>query len=252
MAEGTCRNQVDDSASNSLERKLVRVRIPSSPLRKWDDSAFIMAVESSKSIAQVLKALGLCPTGSNYQTVHKHVKRLDLSTAHWTGSTTNSGINHKGGIEKIPWESVLVLDRYHGLKTATDRLRRALIESGVPEECSSCGGGPSWNGKPLRLQIDHQNGNPVDNRPGNPRFLCPNCHTQTENFGALNIKGRKNPKPPVHRVPRKYVTKIEWPHRESMADMLQSMTMKSIAQKLGVSTTAVLKRCRTMGLKTSV
>jgi protein-arginine kinase activator protein McsA len=53
---------------------------------------------------------------------------------------------------------------------------------------------PEWNGQPLRLQIDHINGNPVDNRQENLRFLCPNCHSQTINFGTKNVKrptGRK-------------------------------------------------------------
>ena len=43
-----------------------------------------------------------------------------------------------------------------------------------------------WNGEPLRLQVDHINGRKWDNRRDNVRFICPNCHTQTENFGSKN------------------------------------------------------------------
>lgn len=39
-----------------------------------------------------------------------------------------------------------------------------------------------WNGKKLSLQLDHINGDHSDNRLENLRFLCPNCHTQTETY----------------------------------------------------------------------
>ena len=39
-----------------------------------------------------------------------------------------------------------------------------------------------WNDKKLSLQLDHINGDNSDNRLENLRFLCPNCHTQTETY----------------------------------------------------------------------
>lgn len=55
------------------------------------------------------------------------------------------------------------------------------------EKCNLCG----WNGKNpvtgnIAVEIDHVDGNPRNNRPDNLRFLCPNCHSLTPTYGALN------------------------------------------------------------------
>jgi 5-methylcytosine-specific restriction endonuclease McrA len=52
------------------------------------------------------------------------------------------------------------------------------------KECSECGIGTTWNGKPLTLQIDHVNGHGTDWRLENCRYLCPNCHYQTDTHGT--------------------------------------------------------------------
>ncbi|WP_392676179.1 HNH endonuclease [Streptomyces sp. LN785] len=66
------------------------------------------------------------------------------------------------------------------------RLRRELLRIGVAECCTECGTGIRWNDRPLRLEVDHKNGNWWDNRPENLRFLCPNCHSVTDTY-----RGRK-------------------------------------------------------------
>lgn len=53
-------------------------------------------------------------------------------------------------------------------------------------ECQCCGIS-SWMGRDLTLQIDHIDGNNKNNLVGNLRYLCANCHTQTETWGIKNI-----------------------------------------------------------------
>jgi hypothetical protein len=66
-------------------------------------------------------------------------------------------------------------------------LRNLLIEL-LGEKCSECGIGPIYNGKPLTLEVDHINGKSSNNVLSNLRFLCPNCHSQTDTYKAKNIK----------------------------------------------------------------
>lgn len=48
-----------------------------------------------------------------------------------------------------------------------------------------------WNNKKLSLHLDHINGITNDNRLSNLRFLCPNCHSQTETYCSNRNKNRK-------------------------------------------------------------
>jgi hypothetical protein len=50
-----------------------------------------------------------------------------------------------------------------------------------------CGQGRLWNNKKLTLQIDHKDGDISNNEIENLRLICPNCHTQTDNWGIKNI-----------------------------------------------------------------
>lgn len=52
-------------------------------------------------------------------------------------------------------------------------------------KCYGCGVS-EWSGKHLTLDIDHIDGNPKNDLPENLRFLCPNCHRQTDTWGSRN------------------------------------------------------------------
>lgn len=60
-------------------------------------------------------------------------------------------------------------------------------------KCVECDNNGTHQGKLLRLQIDHVDGNNKNDKVENYRYLCPNCHSQTDTWGVKNVseEGRK-------------------------------------------------------------
>ena len=48
------------------------------------------------------------------------------------------------------------------------------------DKCQECGTS-EWNGKKLVLELHHKDGDNTNNKVENLTFLCPNCHSLTEN-----------------------------------------------------------------------
>lgn len=76
----------------------------------------------------------------------------------------------------------------NGTLTTQKLKARILKEELLPYICVECQNTGIHNGKKLTLQLDHINGINNDNRLENLRFLCPNCHSQTNNYAGKNIK----------------------------------------------------------------
>jgi hypothetical protein len=145
------------------------------------------------SYQQVMRKLGLKISGGSSSHLKSRFEKYGIDISHFTGQASNCGQTHKGGSEKLDWSVILVNNRLKDRRDHTWKIKRAMIEYGFEEKCFgiNCNLRTEWNGKVLTLQIDHINGDGCDNRPENLRFLCPNCHSQTDTFCSKNIKTKQ-------------------------------------------------------------
>ena len=71
-------------------------------------------------------------------------------------------------------------------------IRKYIIRHNlIPYLCEKCGNDGKWQGTVLALQLDHRNGVNNDHRLENLRWLCPNCHSQTDTFTGKNKTDKK-------------------------------------------------------------
>lgn len=138
------------------------------------------AVATSHGLAGVMRALGCSPLGgAGRAKTLRSIEAYGLSTAHFLGQGHSIG---RPSANRKSADEILVRLGPDGRRTGTVQLRRALDEIGAPRVCGACGGGEVWQGRPLVLEIDHINGDRLDNRRANLRYLCPSCHSQTRTF----------------------------------------------------------------------
>lgn len=148
-------------------------------MSKYIYKDLISLVESSTSLAEVARKIGIKPATGSASYLGKKIRKLNLDTSHFVGCAWRK---NKIKQERMSVSEVLILRDLTSKRQSGKTLRRALLESGRKLECEECDLGTMWNGKPITLAIDHKNGLIYDDRAENLRFLCPNCHTQTDNY----------------------------------------------------------------------
>lgn len=151
------------------------------PFFKYTREKLEAAASESFSVQDVARILlGKPVSGNQHQHIKRMIKKFRIDTSHFLGRRHNLGkVSNK---RKLPAEIFIV-----GQRQKSFHLRRALLESDIEYKCVICGI-TRWRASKLNLEIDHIDGNSNDNRIENLRFLCPNCHSQTNTFG---YRGKK-------------------------------------------------------------
>jgi len=133
------------------------------------------AISSSNSMAEAAKKLDM-----PFMTFKRRALELGLYK-------TNQG--SKG--QSKPYKGVKfitqdILDGKHP-QYDTNKLKKRLVTEGIlVYNCTSCGIGDEYHGKPITLQLDHIDGNRFNHGLDNLRLLCPNCHSQTDTWCGRN------------------------------------------------------------------
>ena len=125
-----------------------------------------LAIDETKSMAEAAKKLNV-----NYKTLRIYAKKFEIFIPNQSGK----------GITK---ELKKIEDTKRGF-----HVKNKLWKLGLKKKiCEKCNLGDTWLGEPIMLELHHIDGNKFNNVIENLQILCPNCHSQTNNYRGKNIK----------------------------------------------------------------
>ena len=144
------------------------------------DEEFQKVIKESQSYAECCRKIGYSDRGRyGPDQIKKRCTELNISTEHFSSVAPMLKAAQKYTLDEILIEN----SSYKNIS----RLKLRLInENRLEYVCAICGNNGFWNNQPLTLTLDHINGKHLDHRIENLRFLCPNCHSQTETFSGKN------------------------------------------------------------------
>ena len=182
----------------------------------------------------------------------------NLDTSHFTGQRTK-----KSTYTDTQKPIDFYLHKNCSVSIKSSKLLKRLVDAGYKTyECERCHMS-EWLGEPLTLQLHHIDGDHFNNELDNLRILCPNCHSQTDNFCGKNHNHKeeehycKECGNPISRYSKsglceKCVKKqqriADRPDKETLCQMLKETNFRKVAEKYNVSDNAVRKWCKQYGL----
>lgn len=211
----------------------------------WDIEKIKIAVLNSINLSETLEKLEIPIQGNNGKTLKNIMIKNNIDFSHFTG---------RARVYRNPKKANINNYLTNKSKVSTHLLKRLLFKEGYKEnKCENCGIS-EWNNKPLTCQLHHINGNHLDNRLENLQILCPNCHSQTNNYCGNSNKIDKVIKvcpdcgKPIKRTStrcticaNKYKRKVERPSKDLLIKDIKNMSICAIGRKYKVSDNTIRK-----------
>lgn len=149
---------------------------------EWDLEQIKEAVKESINFTEVLEKIGVPRQGNNTKTLKNLLNSNNIDYSHFTGRARSYVTNYISATEYLTNEKKI---------TSWALKQKLLKENLIESRCARCGL-TEWMNKPIVLQLHHIDGNPNNNTLSNLQLLCPNCHSQTDNYcGSANIEQTK-------------------------------------------------------------
>lgn len=145
---------------------------------KYTKEALQDAVNNSSSLAGVLRHFNLKQAGGTQAHISRKIKEYGIDTSHFNGHGWSKGKTFPA--KRKAADDILVMLSTGSYRPKRYQLERAMLHVGIDKKCAVCYNDGEWGGKPLTLEIDHIDGDWLNNLIENLRFLCPNCHSQQE------------------------------------------------------------------------
>lgn len=213
-----------------------------SKLYQFTPSELQQLLDESNGYSDVLRKVGMNPKGSNPNTLKKIIEEYNLNTDKMDANRKK--LYRKDAIlthqkNTIPLTEIIIKNKYPNYSSST--LLKRLVKEGYKEyKCEICGIN-EWMGKPISLQLHHKDGNHCNNLINNLCFLCPNCHSQTDNYS-----GKKSRKKVTNKViNKKNNNNKSIPiSRQALKQKIRVMSFVDIGKEFGVSDNAIRKWCK--------
>jgi hypothetical protein len=139
---------------------------------RYDETEARKAITSSRSWAEALRRLGMCPTGGATKVLRKYAEQWEIPTEHF-----DQYASLRAPRRRQPLDEILI----EGSTYSRSHLKQRLYADGLKRPvCELCGQDELWHGRRLSLVLDHINGVRDDNRLSNLRIVCPNCAATLE------------------------------------------------------------------------
>jgi hypothetical protein len=148
------------------------------PYKTYSEEELRAAVVASRSMSDVVLALGRTVGSSVYRSVKHQIDSYGISIEHFKGQGYKEQVHNRRSIDEI----LTVLPEDVARRLGRAPLHRALQARGVLYACRDCGNLGVWRDEELTLEIEHVDGNWRNNCIENLCYLCPNCHAQTPTY----------------------------------------------------------------------